>query len=115
MDKGENRLAEVGGDVNIIISKNISNNESEVSNLKPAAPNHSTSLFKMFCDNVSSGDSNQVGLENKNARDTDIESNGLIGERGDRKLDNIEVEVDQLLLVMRNSYSDKMELDKRLI
>ncbi|CAG8636426.1 10531_t:CDS:2 [Gigaspora rosea] len=87
MDEGKNRLVEVGGDVNVMISKNISNDENKVSNkdwgLATPSPR----------------------LENESAEEVEIKSNGSIGEVDVRNLDNLEVEVDRLLL--RNSGSDK--------
>ncbi|RIA99858.1 hypothetical protein C2G38_1509518, partial [Gigaspora rosea] len=105
------RKMEIGGDVSMMISKNVGNNESKVSNKdpKPAAPNRGTSLFEIFCDNIGSSDSNQAGLDKENAEENDIESNRSIGAGDDCKLDDLEAEVDRLLLVMRNSGSDETE------
>ncbi|CAG8460249.1 157_t:CDS:2, partial [Racocetra fulgida] len=74
---------EIGGDVSVMISKN---------------------------KNIRSSDSNQAGLEKKSAEENNIKSNKAIGEKNDHKLDNLEVEVDQLLLVMRNSNSEFVDV-----
>ncbi|CAG8718069.1 7853_t:CDS:2, partial [Gigaspora rosea] len=54
-DKAKNRIVKVNEDVNMMIDKNVSNNESKC-------------------------DSSKSGLENENARKTNIESNESIGE-----------------------------------
>lgn len=48
--KAKNRIVEVGGNVNIMINKNISNDESKASNKDQVstASNHGTSIVKLF-------------------------------------------------------------------
>ncbi|RIB22451.1 hypothetical protein C2G38_2173910 [Gigaspora rosea] len=56
-----------------------------------------------------SGNSNQAGLENESAKEINIKSNRSIGAGDSCKLDDLKAEVGLLLLVIRNSGSDKTE------
>ncbi|CAG8666497.1 4307_t:CDS:2 [Dentiscutata erythropus] len=75
----DKEIAERDEDISVIISKNVSNNESKSDN------------------------SNQARLEKKNFKENNIESNESIGKVDDRGLDDLEAKVDQLLSDMKNS------------
>ncbi|RIB24661.1 hypothetical protein C2G38_2031701 [Gigaspora rosea] len=95
--KAKNRIVEVDKDVNIMISKNASNNESKVSNKDRvfATPNYRTSLFELFWNNI---------------KEIDIEDNDSTSKVDNRGLDNLGSIVDQLLLNMRNNNNESMDI-----
>ncbi|CAG8540098.1 11558_t:CDS:2, partial [Racocetra fulgida] len=103
---------EIGGDISVMISKSVSNDENKASNEdpKPAAQNCDISLIEIFWENIGSSDSNQAELEKENAEENDIESNEVIGEVDDRGLDDLEAEVDWLLSDMRNGDSESADV-----